>query len=66
MALEYDRFNIFATMKREFVYVFNSSIIVHPILAGCENSSICRFSVRTTLLVPCCVEAISIDVITGI
>jgi hypothetical protein len=66
MTFEYDRNKIFATMKCEFVYVFNSSIIVHPILAGRENSGIDGFPVRPPLLVPCCVKAIYIHVITGI
>jgi hypothetical protein len=65
VAFEYDRIKRFAAMKRECVYFFNSSIILDPIKAGCKNSGICGSSIGLTLLVSCCVKAISIDIITG-
>ena len=65
MAFKYDRIKRFAAMKREFVYFFNSSIIIEPIKGGRENSSICGSLIGPTLLVSCCVKAISIHVITG-
>lgn len=65
MAFEYDRIKRFATMKREFVYFFNSSIILDPIKARRKNSGICGSSIGPTLLMSCCVKAISIHVITG-
>ena len=65
MAFKYDRIKRFAAMKREFVYFFNSSIIIEPIKGGRENSGICGSSIGPTLLVSCCVKTISIHVITG-
>ena len=65
MAFKYDRIKRFAAMKREFVYFFNSSIIIEPIKGGRENSGICGSSIGPTLLVSCCVKAISIHVIIG-
>jgi hypothetical protein len=49
-------------MKREFVYFFNSFIILDPIKAVRKNSSICSSLIGPTLLVSC-VKAISIHVI---
>ena len=65
MAFEYDRIQRFATMKLEFVYCFNSSIILDPIKALRKNSGICGFSIGPNLLVPCCVKVIFIHVIIG-
>jgi hypothetical protein len=65
MAFEYGRIKRFATMKREFIYFFNSSIILDPIKARHKNSAICGSSTGPTLLVPCYVKAIYIHVITG-
>ena len=65
MAFKYDRIKRFAAMKREFVYFFNSSIIIEPIKGVRENSDICGSSIGPTLLVSCCVKTISIHVITG-
>jgi hypothetical protein len=63
MTFEYDRIKRFATIKREFVYFFNSFIILDPIKVVHKNSSICSSSIGPTLLVTCCVKAISIHVI---
>ena len=52
-------------MKHEFVYFFNSSIILDPIKALHKNSGICGFSIGPNLLVPCCVKVIFIHVIIG-
>jgi hypothetical protein len=52
-------------MKREFIYFFNSFIILDPINVGHKNSGICGSSIGPTLLVPCCVKVISIHIITG-
>ena len=52
-------------MKSEFVYFFNSSVVLDSIGAWRENSGICGSSIGPTLLVPCCVKPISVDVITG-
>jgi hypothetical protein len=65
MAFEYDRIKRFATMKLEFVYFFNSSIILDPIKARHKNSGACGFSIGLTRLVACCVKTISIHVITS-
>jgi hypothetical protein len=65
MAFEYDRTKRFATMKWKFVYFFNSSIVVEAISAGRRNSAICGSPIGPTLLVACCVKAISIHVVTG-
>lgn len=65
MTFEYDWFQSFGTMKREFVYFFDSSIVLDPIVSWGKNSGICGSSIGPTLLVPCCVKAISIHVISG-
>jgi len=65
MTFEYDKIKIFGTMKLELIYFFDSSIIVDPILAGRKSSGTCGSLVRSTLLVVCCVKAISIHVITN-
>ena len=64
MAFECDRIQRFATMKYEFVYFFNSSIILDPIKALRKNFGIGGSSIGLTLLVPYCVKVISIHVIT--
>ena len=64
MAFEYNGIKRFATMKHEFVYFFNSSVVLDPIKAWRKNSSICGSSIGPTLLVACCVKAIAIHVIT--
>jgi hypothetical protein len=65
MPFEYDRIKRFATMKLEFVYFFNSPIILDPIKAGRKNSRTCGCSIGTTLLMTCCAKVISIHIITG-
>ena len=65
MAFEYDGIKRFGTMKLEFVYFFNSSIILDLINVGRKNSGTCGSLIGPTLLVACCVKAISIHVITG-
>jgi hypothetical protein len=65
MAFEYDRSKRFAAPKIKFIYFFNYSIILLPIKGGRENSGICGPSIGTTLLMPCCVKAISIHIISG-
>ena len=52
-------------MKHEFVYFFNSSVVLDPINARRKNSGIYGSSIRLTLLMACCVKAIAIHVITG-
>jgi hypothetical protein len=66
MAFEYDGIKRFGTIKLEFVYFFNYSIILDPIKARRKNFRTCSFSIRSTLLVACCAETISIYVITRI
>ena len=66
MELEYDRITRFATMKLQFIYFFNSSIILDPIKARSKNSRICGSSIRTPLLMSCCVKAISIHIIGAV
>ena len=63
MAFENDGSQLYGTMKLEFVYFFYSSVIPDPILAWRKDSSVSGFSIGPTLLVSCCVEAISIHVI---
>jgi len=65
MAFEYDRFQRFRPMKHEFVYFFDSSIVLEPIVSYCKNSGICGSSIGPTLLVLCCVKAISIHIISS-
>ena len=65
MTFEYHGFQRFWTMKHEFVYFFDSSIVLEPIVSWHKNSGICGSSIGPTLLMPCCVEAISIHVITS-
>jgi hypothetical protein len=65
MTFEYDEVKSFGTMKLEFIYFFNSSIIVDPILVGRKNSGTCGSSIGPTLLVAYCVKAISIHIITS-
>ena len=52
-------------MKREFVYFFDSSIVLEPIISWHKNSGICGSLIGPTLLMPYCLEAISIHVITS-
>jgi hypothetical protein len=66
MIFEYDRIKRFETMKTEFVYFCNSSIILDPIKARSKNSSICGLSIGSTCLVACCTKTISIHVINKI
>ena len=63
MAFENNGSQWYGTSKLEFVYFFKSSIILDPILAWRKDSSISGFSIGPTLLVSCCVKAISIHVI---
>ena len=53
-------------MKCEFIYFFDSFVVLEPIVSWHKNSSICGSSIGPTLLMPCCVEAISIHVIASI
>jgi hypothetical protein len=65
IAFEYDRIKRFATIKVEFIYFVNYSIILDPILARRKNSGTCGSSIGLTLLLACSVKVISIHVITG-
>ena len=51
-------------MKREYVYFFNSSKVLEPIVSWRKHSGICGPSIRPTLLVTC-VEMISIHIISS-
>ena len=62
MSFEYDWIKRFATMKHEFVYFFNSSVVLDPIKAQRKNSGICGSSIGLTFLMCCRVKAISIHV----
>jgi hypothetical protein len=66
MTFEYDKIKRFATIKTDFVYLFNSSIILDPVKARSKNSSICGLSIGSTCLVACCTKMISIHVINRI
>jgi hypothetical protein len=52
-------------MKCEFVYFFDSSVVLELIVSWHKDSGICGSSIWPTLLMSCCVEAISIHVITS-
>jgi hypothetical protein len=65
MTFEYDRIKRFAALKLKFIYFFNSSIILDPIMVVRENYDICGPSIGPTLLMSCCVKEISIHVISG-
>jgi hypothetical protein len=65
MTFEYDKSKRFAALKIKFIYFFNSSIILDPIMGGRENSGICGPLIGASLLVACCVKAISIHIISG-
>ena len=66
MAFEYDEIKRFGTMKLEFVYFSNFSIILDLINVGRKNFRTCGSSIGPTLLVACCAKVISIHVITVI
>jgi hypothetical protein len=66
MIFKYDRIKRFGTTKTEFVYFFNSSIILDPIKARSKNSSICGLPIGSTCPVACCRKTISIHVINRI
>jgi hypothetical protein len=53
-------------MKIEFIYFFDSSKIIDIVKAGRKDSRTRCFSIGPTLVVVCCVKAVSIDVIPGI
>jgi hypothetical protein len=53
----------FETMKIEFLYFFNSSIILDLVKAGHKNYKTLGFSIGPTLLVDCCEKTVSINVI---
>jgi len=53
----------YRTMKLEFVYFFNSSVILDSVLTWRKNAGISGSSIGSTLLVCHCVEAISVHVI---
>ena len=65
MSFEYDGIKRFEIIKLEFVYFFNSFIILDLINAGRKNSGTYGSSIGPTLLVACYAKAISIHVITG-
>jgi hypothetical protein len=65
MTFEYYRIKRYATKKCDFIYFFNSFIILDLIYTGRKNSGICGFSIGPPLLMASYVKAISIDVITG-
>jgi hypothetical protein len=64
LAFEYDRIKCFGTTVVELIYFLNTPIIFLLISAGRKYSGIHGPWIGTTLLVPCCVEAISIHVIS--
>jgi hypothetical protein len=66
MAFEYDRIKRFTAMKIEFIYFFNCSIVLGIINTEGEIFGACGSSIGPTLLVCCCVKAISTHSITGI
>ena len=53
-------------MKIEFIYFFNSSIILDLVKPGRKDSRTRGFSIGPTLVVACCVKTVSIDVIPRI
>jgi len=63
MAFENDWSEQYRTMKFEFVYFFNSSVILDSVLTWRKNTYISGSSIGPTLLVSHCVEAISVHVI---
>ena len=63
MAFENNWSERYRTMKLEFVYFFNSSVILDSVLTWRKNAGISGSSIGSTLLVCHCVEAISIHVI---
>ena len=63
MAFEYDWSERYRTMKLEFIYFFNSSVILDSVLTWRKNTGISGSSIGSTLLVCHCVEAISVHVI---
>jgi hypothetical protein len=63
MTFEYYRTKRFGTMKIEFVYFFNSSIILDLVKSGRKDPKTRGFSIGPTLVVACCAKTISINVI---
>ena len=66
MAFEYDRSKRFGTIKIEFIYFFNSFIILDLVKLGRKDSRTRGFSIGPTLVVACCAKTVSIDVIPRI
>ena len=64
LAFEYDWLRCFFTMEFELVYFFNCAIIVLLLLTGRKYSGIGGPWIGPTLLITCCVKAISIHVIS--
>jgi hypothetical protein len=50
-------------MKIEFIYFFNSSIILDLVKPGRNNSRTHGFSIRPTFVVACCAKMVSINII---
>jgi hypothetical protein len=50
-------------MKIEFIYFFNSSIIIDLVKPERKDSRTSGFSIGPTLVVACCAKTVSIDVI---
>ena len=63
MAFENDWSERYRTMKLEFVYFFNSSVILDSVLTWRKYARISGSLIGSTLLVSHCVEAISVNVI---
>ena len=63
MTFENDWSERYRTIKLEFVYFFNSSVILDSVLTWRKNAGISGSSIGSTVLVSHCVEAISIHVI---
>jgi hypothetical protein len=63
MTFEYHWIKMFGSMKIEFIYFFNSSIILDLVKANRKASKTCGFLIGPTLVVACCAKTISINVI---
>jgi hypothetical protein len=63
MRFKYHWSKRFRTMKIEFIYFFNSSIILDLLKTRRKDSRTCGFSIGPTLLVACYAKTVSTDVI---
>jgi hypothetical protein len=63
MTFEYHWSKRFGTRKIEFIYFFNSSLILDLVLPWPKNSRTRGFLIGPTLVIACCAKTVSINVL---